>query len=552
MTHGTLKFAVRLFLLFLFGISAASQDSDRTQLAKAFELRVSPQLDYAKDRVERTFYVQLQVNNLRPNLKDRTCVHSGFLSWVRKFFRRDAKTITLVATVTGPDRTVQKVPLFEISKDEGTPPQCITDVLTGADITPLYVASRGGNFRLDVQALTKQAVTISAAKTTVAAGASLLSFTGGSAWLLQNVATSQAAVRTAADAVDASLSGTWSQSDQETYRFDLNSWPANEDWDRHVDEAVFSVGSLAAAAGGIRVDPTLLPTVSISLHYVPSVFGGPRHYLSEDDILATNLTVKGGNPLGDLFKLGVSGFTTDQAMTITEPNAMRLFCSSMRSNFANFLTTSDALAARHAVLLRRTNFYDFAKLRETAGCESQREVEQLKKLNANFEFPADIGRTDSQNRSEFVQKRGKGMLSPALRGGSKDTLTRVLADPAKFTLLISSDVRAVFPDVADGRTWGDVTGTLAIDQLIQAGRFRTGCWNALPNQNLRNMVGVAVNEKTGQSAAITVEFDADYPGPGSNPSSDKGKVTKISFRSIEAIQSVANLSGWPDESCELK
>lgn len=230
---------------------------------------------------------------------------------------------------------------------------------------------------------------------------------------------------------------------------------------------------------------------------------------------------------------------------------MSQFCSGMRTQFSNFLTIDDGLAARHAVLLRRTNFYSLANLHGAANCESDTEVTSLKTLNSHFEFPP-IARTTNDDRSPFVQNRGNKMLIPALLLANKDALTGIVADPTKFTFAVAKDVTNAFPDPPTGvKTWGDITGTAAIDQLVQAGSFRTGCWSALPAQNLRNLIGVALNKKTGNSSGILVEFNADYPGPGVDPATDKGKVSKITFLSISTVQTVTGLADWPGATCQL-
>src|ERR1035438_4671364 len=69
------------------GAGDTQSPNDSKQLVDAFLLSSSSQSQYAKDLDERTFYVQLHVTNLRPDLKDTKCVDTSFISWVRKFFR---------------------------------------------------------------------------------------------------------------------------------------------------------------------------------------------------------------------------------------------------------------------------------------------------------------------------------------------------------------------------------------------------------------------------------------------------------------------------------
>lgn len=528
------------------------QSPDPKQLTAAFTLDSSPHAQYAKSLDEATFYTQLQVSNLRQDLGGKKCVDSSFFTWVRKFFKTDAKSISLIASITMPDNTLQKIPLFQISIDEhAKPPQCLTSILTSESITPIFVARRGNTFRLDVQAKTQQNVTLDPAATVVGAATQLLSMTGGSAWLLKNVATTQTAVASAVSKIDTSLSNNWSSTNQVDYQFELSPWPADDDWTTHQDEANFAVGSLVSKASGVAVNEALLPTLTIGLRYTTSVFGGGiGHYVPEDQVLSTHLASSAGDSLINILKLGIGGFTTDQALSISDAAAMTRFCNSMRSNFANYLTTDDSLVARHAVLLDATAFYQSAILRKAPGCESESEVARLQALGSVFVFPADLQRKAAANRSNFVKTRGT-LVRSALFAPTVDKITTITADSSKFALLVSADVKTLFPNLVEGQPIGG-TGPTAIAQLAGSGGFRCGCWAALPAQNLRNMVGMVLNNKTNNNAAVLVEFDSDFPGSQSDPSKDAAKVTKISFLPIAVTQALTSLSNWPDESCPLK
>src|SRR5437016_16332 len=298
---------------------AAADDDDPKALTKSFQLGKSPQADFAKTRNNATFYMQLQVNNLRPDLKDTKCVDSGFFTWLRKIIKKDTDAITLIATITEPDTTMHKIPLFQISKDEtSNPPKCTTDIVTAKAITPIYVANRNNNFQVDLQVQVQQMANFNVANTTVKAAAGFLSMTNGSGWLLQQ--TSSTAVANSARAIDNSLGNNWSSTNQQTYHFDINPWASNDDWSNHMDQATFGVGNLITSSGGIKFDPTLLPTVSITPKYSLSVFGGgPGMYSDEDRILATHLALQDGNSLSEIFKIGLPGFTTDNALSIQDP-----------------------------------------------------------------------------------------------------------------------------------------------------------------------------------------------------------------------------------------
>jgi len=405
---------------------------------------------------------------------------------------------------------------------------------------------------LDVQALSQENVNVSVAKTLVSVASRLFSFGIGSAWLIQKDAQAQTAIQQATQSVDQALAGNWSLSNQQTYHLALNAWPTpSNNWSHHDDQASFAIGSLIPTSGGVHVDPTLVPTVQVSLRYVVSVFGlGPGHYNDEDGILSKKLTTTDGNSLSDIFALGLPGFTTANGMAIASAHDMSDFCAHMRDNFSRFLTVDDRLAARHAVLRRRTNFYSLAILRSADGCITTDEITKLWALNANFDIPS-IHRPSKDNRSAFVAARGSHLVTPALLSADKTRLAQVVADTSKFTFSVSADVRSVFSDPADGRKWGDVTGQEAITNLAQAGPFRSGCWQALPTQNLRNMVGMVMSKTTAKTAAVLVEFDSDYAGANADPSADTGRVTRMTFLSVPLTQTLTQLPNWPDSSCPL-
>jgi len=548
--YSLLLLALFICIFVSFPYNSLAQ-TDTKQLVAAFSLDSSSQATYAQNKEEATFYYQLNIHNLRQDLNGQKCVDKSFIGWIRKFFKADAKSISLTASVTMPDTTKQQIPIFQISMDEkSSPPQCLTTILTSEPLTPFFVGRRGGIFSLDITAKTQQNGTFTVASTTVSAAGDLLSLTGGSAWLMKNVATSQNTTASAVNKIDTSLSNNWSSTSQTDYGFALSPWPSDGDWSNHKDLAKFAVGSLVGTAGGISVDSSLLPTVTIGLQYRTSLFGdGAGHYLPEAQILSSHLASNAGDTLENILKLGVGGFTTDQALSISDAKSMSRFCKSMQKTFSNFLTTDDEKAARHAVLVEDTAYYQSSMLYGADGCESSSDVARLKQLGNNFTFPDSITKLQAAERSDFVKQRGS-LLTNGLLAGNSDKISSIAADPTKFTLAISSDAVDVFPNLVPNQSPNGV-GTTAISTLASAGPFRSGCWQALPTQNLRNMVGAVLNKKTGNSSAILVEFDSDFPGSGADPSTDKAKVTKLTFLSAGVVQAIGTVPNWPEPSCPL-
>jgi len=277
--------------------------------------------------------------------------------------------------------------------------------------------------------------------------------------------------------------------------------------------------------------------------------GGAGHYLTEAQILSSHLASNAGDTLGNILKLGIGGFTTDQALAITDAATMTRFCRSMQQTFSNFLTIDDELAARHAVLREDTSYFGSAVLYGADGCESESDAAKLKTLSESFSFPGDLSRLNATVRNNFVTQRGS-LVTKALLAGTSDAVTAMVSDPNKIILSASPDTYDLFPNVAQGQS-PNGTGTSAISTLANAGSFRSGCWSALPTQNLRNMVGAVLNKKTGNSSGLLIEFDSDFPGPNSDPSTDKPKVTKLTFLPVATIQAIGTIPNWPDPSCPL-
>jgi hypothetical protein len=114
-TCSAIFIASALIVVFSQPSSVFGQGQDESkQLTSAFTLVSSPQAQYAQTLDEASFYAQLYVVNLRQDLTGAKCVDRNFFTWVRKFFKKDAKSISIVASVMMPDNTTHKIPLFQI------------------------------------------------------------------------------------------------------------------------------------------------------------------------------------------------------------------------------------------------------------------------------------------------------------------------------------------------------------------------------------------------------------------------------------------------------
>jgi hypothetical protein len=261
--------------------------------------------------------------------------------------------------------------------------------------------------------------------------------------------------------------------------------------------------------------------------------------------------------LGDLLTIlrnGVNGFTTDQAKSITDPGAMRTFCSQMRTLFAQFLTDDDALAARYAILRSATNYLTSATLRQAENCidSSAGEKDTLTKLSATFVI-GDIGRTNAALRDAFVDHRAKAIAVP-LSQNSKDGLTQIMADAATFQFEAAPDSQAAFPVRTDGKLWGGLKGPAAIAQLTEAGGFRLACAKAPSGQSASVIAAVVQNKKTANSTGAFIQFgNADPPvgATDADAAAEAVKLVAISFYPINTIKLLLQMPDWPAADCPL-
>jgi hypothetical protein len=533
--------------------AACGQGEETRQLIRAFEQTSSPQAQYAKGKEGNSFYMALEVISSRPDLGQDKCVDNGFITWIRRFFSQEAAQITLTASITGPGETAndaQTIPLFQTSKDEtSSPPSCFTEVTPNRIITQFYLVDETHPFKFDAEVKTQRSAKVTGTQTLLTEAKGLLDLAGANAALIKIAAADL--VSSAAKTIDMSLAANWSQSRQEKYHFDISAWPDNDDWSHHLDQANFAVANIIATSTGIKVKPTLIPTLTIRPHYQLSMFGrGSGDYYSADKVMVQKLASAKLGDLSTILRNGIKGFTTDQAMSISEPSAMGQFCTQMRGLFSTFLTDDDALAARYAVLKMTTNFMRVAKLQETDNCMEPGERKRLLVLSSSYvvDNPKVIV---ERSRDSFVKRRISTLAVP-LSVGSKGGLLQIIDDVTKFKIDVATDVQGIFPDRTDGKMWGDVVGQPALDQLIEAGGFRLGCAHAVRGETLKNIIAIVMNKKTNKNAGVFVEFVNPDPAPNDDPNQEKPRIKRLSFYPVSQLQDLLDLPDWPEDDCPIK
>jgi hypothetical protein len=537
--------------LFMTNLPVQAQSADTKVFASAFSSSRSSLAEFSKGRSPSSFYVALRVEALPSALTPNKCVDDSFLAWVRKFFRQDNARIALVAKVAGPGvvaESAQPIPLFEISKNEAASSlKCLYSIQPDTAITGYYLANPNSPFQIEVQILMGKDARVIGAETLVNVSKELLGFAQGSANASLTQLVASPLLAKVANKVDVSLAANWSMSQQESYRYDFSPWPINGDWAGFRDQRDFAVGRLLADAGGVRVDPTLIPSVRILPQYRVSLFGnGPGAYVSADRILVEKLVPTDRGELESVLRDGIAGFSIDQVMAITDLDGMRTFCSKMRPVLARFLTDDDALAARYAILKARTMFFRIDRLRDASECMYDAERQKLPTLNADF-VADDNRRQITLDRRRFVDARIR-QVAIGLAKPTAASLSQIVLDGKNFRIDLNTQSAGVFPSpFPDGRVTAD--GQVALDALLASGGFRVACANAIPTQSIGNLVAMVQGKSTGKTSAMFIQFSNADPVKDDDPSKERVAVKRLSFMPPEVIAPLLGVEGWPEVDC---
>jgi len=519
-------------------------------LQQSFARSTSNQSIFAQNLDEKSFYMALSVTDENAGRPNDKCVDSSFIAWIRKYFDQQAGSVTLSTQITGPsDTNPIPVPLFQISKDEATS-NCLTQVLNQT-ITPYYLVDRAHPFKIQGTIRTQKKANVAIGQSILSIAKDLLSFSSANAGLTKLVA--NAAFTSAADTLDKSLSVNWSPTDQQEYGFEISPWPSDGNWATHKDQAEFRVAGLIATSMGVNTTPADEPAIILKPVYQTSMLGSGRgHYLAAYQIMDQKLVTADGGTLDTILKTGIQGFTTDNALSITDPTQLDRFCNTMHTLFDQFLTEDDTLAAMYAVLKTRTQFMELATLRNAPNCLDAGVTTRLATLNASFTID-DLSRIQTSNRSKHVGYRTT-QIAKVLSALTQVNLVGLLDNPDTFRLYVDSALQNALP--APGGMSGAYTGQKAIDALVQLGRFRIACGQASPQQSIATIAMMGLNKTTNQSVGMVVTTSNGDPPSNEDvqaPPTEVVKVSSVSFYPVATIQNLmAGLSSWPDATCPLQ
>lgn len=504
---------------------AAAED----QFERAFQNIRTDVAEYAKDKGPQSFYVRLRsVAQWEPK-SETVCVDKSFAAWVRKWFHKDSASNALVAKVRAPGESqVASIPLFETTVSEN-PGNC-TSRIVNRPITPFYLVDPGQGFDVNVSMKWSEDSNVTGTVSLVKAANDLLNLTGGSAKLISLVAAD--IVAKGAAKVDQSIAEHWKQSNQNDYEGQISPYPLQGiDWPEHKDGLSFKAAQVVAEWSGVRVEKELVPAVDITPEYLHSYFSINDSYMNTARILAKPIGIEDEHSLRNLLRVGLGGLNTVAARQITTTPAMRQFCTDLRQLLSSFLTETDELVSRFAILSLETTYMDSAELRNDQ-CLSPSEITKLYELDPDFAVPNIATRETDAARDEVVQDRMLP-ITRALRQQNRDSFKSLLSNPETFTMqVINNDV---FPSREEG-DWGGI-GDEAIKQLMSL-PMRSGCYEAPSGQSLAAILMVALLPNS-NSTGVIARFD------------ESGKLKGLFFSAPDFIADLTNTRDWPASSCPL-
>ena len=370
---------------------------------------------------------------------------------------------------------------------------------------------------------------VSAAESLVEASQGLLTLAGGSAALISIIASDQ--IAQAASRVDQSLAQHWSQTNQDNVEEGNSPYPrVGTDWAQHKDAISFRAAKVVADWRGVTVAEERVPAVRIVPEYLPSYFSVGDRYMDTARVLTKPLGVENDDSLRDMLRVGLGGLNTVAARQISSPESMQQFCTDLKQLLSRFLTESDELVARFAILELETPYFASDALRNPQ-CLSDGETAMLADLNGRFEVPG-IGRESDAARHEAVQARMLP-LTAALRNQDREAFEALLAERETFALQV------IHPDAfpRPGQALS-ATGVDAIDQVLSLG-LRSGCYQAPPGQSLAALPAVALLPNL-ESTGLLARFD------------EAGGLKALIFAAPAFITDITGVTGWPNSNdCDL-
>jgi len=502
----------------------------KDQFERAFQSIRTGVAEYPKDKGPQSFYVRLRsVAQWEPK-SEAVCVDKSFAAWVRKWFHKDSASTALVAKVRAPGESqVQSIPLFETSVAEN-PGNC-TSRIVNRPITPFYIVDPGQGFDVNVAMKCNEDSNVTGAVSIVEAANDLLGLVGGSAKLISMVAADT--VAKGAAKVDQSIAEHWKQTNQNNYEGQISPFPPQGiAWSDHRNGLSFKAAQVVAEWSGVGVAKDLVPAVDIVPEYLPSYFSINGRYMNTARILAKPIGIEDEHSLRNLLRVGLGGLNTVAARQITTAPVMRQFCSDLRQLLSSFLTETDELVSRFAILNLETTYMVSAELRNYQ-CLSPSEITKLAELKSEFTVPEITTRETDDARDEAVQARMLP-ITKALRQQNRDAFESLLSDPETFSLQVIN--KDVFPASEEG-DWGGI-GDAAINQLMSL-PMRSGCYEAPSGQSLAAILMVALLPNS-NSTGVLARFD------------EAGKLKALFFSAPDFIADLTDSTGWPDPSCPLQ
>ncbi len=523
-------FSITAMVIYAVLLSLPTAAAETDQLKNAFKTTRTEMAEYAKDKGPQSFYVRLRSVAKWQLPSETTCVDKSFGAWIRKWFHKDSASTALVAKIRAPGESQpHSIPLFETTVKEN-PGDCQSRIVN-RPITPFYLVDPGQGFDVNVSMKWSEDANVTGTSSIINVANEILGLTGGSGKLVSMVAADS--VANAAAKIDQSIAEHWKQTSQNDYEGQVSPYPkAGLTWSNHKDGLSFGAAQIVAEWSGVGVAEDKIPAVDIVPEYLPSYFSVNNKYMNTARILSKPIGIEEEHSLRNLLRVGLGGINTVAARQITTTQAMRQFCSDLRQLLSGFLTQTDELVSRYAILSLETTYMVSAEL-QCEQCFSKNDKIKLSELNPEFVVPNISERETEEARDAEVQARMLP-ITRALRHQDREAFEKLIADPETFTVQVINS--GDFP-IREDTEWGG-TGEVAINQLMSLG-IRSGCYEAPSGQSLEAILMVALLPNFNSTGALA-RF------------SKEGKLKALFFSQPDLLAALTSTADWPASSCPFQ
>jgi len=468
--------------------------------------RVRSSHRYPENHAPASFYVALEaVPGWVPNSRT-DCVDQGFLAWARKLIgKKDAAQIALLTTITLPngDRLAQ-IPIFVVVKNEAATAdqqKCFSQVMNRR-LTPIARADRSTAFNIDFEVVSSKTTDIAIAERTMTAAIEVLALTSGSSWFIQQLGAPP--VKAATKFLDDSLTDNWRERSSDKYQDTIQVFPDSDTGrDNLYDGRTFSIGRVVGSSGDVRVENASIPTATVQMVYIDSLFASAGRYPQDPAIvLNTRLGPSQQITLNKLISDGIRNASKDTLREVATKKQMESYCIDLRNALGEALTSTDALVARFSAVKLYSTSYNTVKEIRSETCFDEKELETLATFGSRYKF-TQLERVESGIRNDEIEKQME-LVRKAIMSRNPAQIRGVSTQPLSNLRLVVWNGSAL-PQRTDDSSWTS-EGDDAVDRLTELGHSRIGCYRSPPDANLTTIGAVILIQN--KTSGVAFHFDA--------------------------------------------